>query len=704
MANTFTWLHLTDLHLGQSRYEHSPDLILSLLLNDLEKLLAGQRLPFPDVVFFTGDLAFSGTEYAPLEAFLGKLWERFRARWGKAPLLAPVPGNHDLSWQRLTPDQRVLWRSFHEKGGEVRSQLFASRRAGLEGASPRAPEAIYWLDALLDRAFSGYVEWLSRTRIPLVQRRPGLLPGEYAATWAQGDLRLGIVGLNSAYYDVPDRPRPGEGSLALYPSQLDGAVGPQSDFASWCAEHDTCIVLSHHPPSWLDPAGHRGLQDLYLGEDRVALQLCGHIHDMKDDQWGSGWDPQTRVFAGRSLFGLEAWETPAGARLERSFGYALGQLRFTPGSAEAKLVVYPRRADTEHSPIKIRTEPSADEDTKALKPQSIPVRPRLPPRPRSSAPPGPGSRSTTFRRPLFDEIFGDISARRAHQDGGVFLFAPTRYGGTTLVGAVLDDLEERRGEGPVDPQAFIVVRVELQDFVNVNLDIGQIQKKLCARIVTRAFKAEGDRQAVPAQFVSECVGEVLAMKPERTLLLLVLESFGSLAPEINGLLQSALRSALDNNKYTSTSKRGFRLLVVSRVPLESTFAVAQPGSMLRPALHAVELGPLSLAEAVQCARRHHLAWQGDDECAGWLWRHTGGHPELYFRLCSELVSLASPWPPLLRAPASDEARTAWLHDEACPLKKAVDTLARSLRTEPPRRDAPTRIPFVERVSARPAGG
>src|SRR4051794_11762100 len=126
MANTFTWLHLTDLHLGQSRYEHSPDLILSLLLNDLEKLLTGQSLPFPDVVFFTGDLAFSGTEYGQLETFLCKLWERFRARWKKEPLLAPVPGNHDLSWQKLTADQRVLWRSFHDKGAEVRTQLFES--------------------------------------------------------------------------------------------------------------------------------------------------------------------------------------------------------------------------------------------------------------------------------------------------------------------------------------------------------------------------------------------------------------------------------------------------------------------------------------------------------------------------------------------------------------------------------------------------
>jgi 3',5'-cyclic AMP phosphodiesterase CpdA len=99
-----TWLHLTDLHFNtnnniqMSRQRWLWPNVRELFFQDLERLrrFTGDW----DLVFFTGDLAQSGTvaDYTALDRdVLARLWQEFR-RLGSNPILLAVPGDHDLTW------------------------------------------------------------------------------------------------------------------------------------------------------------------------------------------------------------------------------------------------------------------------------------------------------------------------------------------------------------------------------------------------------------------------------------------------------------------------------------------------------------------------------------------------------------------------------------------------------------------------------
>ena len=92
---TFTWLHLTDLHCGQKGRWYWPN-VRENVLNDLEKL--HKKTGGWDLVLFTGDLAFSGQpdQYDMVNTVLEALWAKF-TELGCAPLLLPVPGNHGIA-------------------------------------------------------------------------------------------------------------------------------------------------------------------------------------------------------------------------------------------------------------------------------------------------------------------------------------------------------------------------------------------------------------------------------------------------------------------------------------------------------------------------------------------------------------------------------------------------------------------------------
>jgi len=90
------WLHITDLHMGATRGWLWTNLEEALFedLTIITKRLGGP----PDLIFFTGDLVYSGNpgQFRKLDALLARLW-RHVGGLGSAPVLLPVPGNHDLA-------------------------------------------------------------------------------------------------------------------------------------------------------------------------------------------------------------------------------------------------------------------------------------------------------------------------------------------------------------------------------------------------------------------------------------------------------------------------------------------------------------------------------------------------------------------------------------------------------------------------------
>jgi 3',5'-cyclic AMP phosphodiesterase CpdA len=98
---TFTWLHLTDLHVGMKDQDWMWPRLKERFYQDLSRLhkTSGNW----DLVVFSGDLTQRGSreDFDRLDAILADLW-RFFEKLGCSPKLIVLPGNHDVGWRRLT--------------------------------------------------------------------------------------------------------------------------------------------------------------------------------------------------------------------------------------------------------------------------------------------------------------------------------------------------------------------------------------------------------------------------------------------------------------------------------------------------------------------------------------------------------------------------------------------------------------------------
>jgi Calcineurin-like phosphoesterase len=686
-TSTFTWLHLTDLHIGQPTYGADIRNVGSWILEDVQELQAhvlkteGIDLR-PDVVFFTGDLAYSGSEYGTpgiveppsspitVESFLADLWRRFPRSWKPAPLLAPVPGNHDVAWEEFTEDELVLWRHFHDESA-LRKQFFRSaasarqRRPALDGKGPASAD--YWLHKKVLDASSRYQQWLETSHVPRVdtQRFPGLLPGEYAATHVSPDnVQIGILALNSTYYDIPRRERSKEGKLGLYPDQLTG-FGEL--FEDWCARHQACIIITHHPPKWINQAALSKLKGAYFSGSKIALHLCGHLHEASDTRYGAGWDGQTLIYQGRSLFGMEPLPDAPGEESE-SFGYALGQIRVETGSATATLRMHSRRARRGGAVI-WESDGNATGFTSLLPEQRIKVRPL---KTRSDLPPEPLAPPNLTL--VTEEIARSISDRNGNKRAFV-VSGPPRYGKTS----VAIRLEELLGS-----MGVVVVRIDLAEMLSnqeKDEDGEGVLLSICRELHS---KVHSSAYTPPPEGVSitRCIERCLSAKP--ALYVLLLDAFTLLGGEANFLIQAKLRHCLENRVYTRSAPGGFRLVLFTSLPGAEAVPWAPDdnpyaASPLFPLCHEEKLDRVSEADLVKWASQFPH-WKQRPNLLQWLWSHTGGHPALIFDLLAELNELAQDqWPAWTDESASPDLRASELHAATGPLATRVANLKTNIR-------------------------
>lgn len=316
----FSWLHLTDLHLGMKGSDHLWPNVREAFFRDLDEL-HGKCGPW-DAVFFTGDFVQKGArkEYERLDEVLGELWGHLKML-GSEPLLYAVPGNHDLERPKLDsfPAQALAnWQGspfFHESFW-----------------SQPAHECRRLLD---DQVFAEYRRWLDRC--PLLGETtdsPDLLPGDFSATFEKDGLRVGIVGLNTTFLQIQGGDY--EKKLAWDVRQLHQAC--DGDGPAWLESHDVAILLTHQPPSWLDEESAKRQYPEIAPAGRFAVHLCGHLHEHEaHTQTFGGGDP-IRTWQGSSLFGLEHYGE--GEKQDRRHGYAAGVIEV--GVKKATIRQWPR--------------------------------------------------------------------------------------------------------------------------------------------------------------------------------------------------------------------------------------------------------------------------------------------------------------------------------------------------------------------------
>lgn len=310
------WIHLTDLHAGQPKEGGRVPEIEAPLIDDLRRMVAGGpgRPPlWIDVVFFTGDIAFKGIaeEFGQATALLGRVLGAIRRMNAAAgapeprhtPLLVPVPGNHDLA----RPSRAIA--------GQIRA-AFAERtdNAPALWTGPTQP-----VQPLVEACFADYMAWLKHP-LPFPRKMSeGIVPGDMACTINRGGVRLGVVGLNSAYLHLDDA---GEGTQHIDRSQFERLVGSGHSFAE---RHDVTVLMTHHPPESLSDTGRAVLSQGILRT--IDLHLYGHAHVGRHVTTPGAYGIRHGL-QGRSLFGAE--EDGFG----RLHGYSAGRVRVTTADGE----------------------------------------------------------------------------------------------------------------------------------------------------------------------------------------------------------------------------------------------------------------------------------------------------------------------------------------------------------------------------------
>lgn len=323
---SITWLHLTDFHQGINDQNWLWPNFREQFLLDLKAIC--EQCGSLDLLLFTGDLTQRGSadEFNRIDKFLDELMDTFAAV-NLSPKFLAVPGNHDLV-RPDSKDSRVkLLKQWSDNPDPEIQQSFWNN-----------PESEY--RQIVTEAFQNYVVWWEKQEHRLGTLSPGLLPGDFSATIEKNEAKLGILGLNTSFLQLTEGNY--QGKLAIHPRQFQAACN--NDGPAWASEHHACLLLTHHPPSWLDKESKNYLQTEITSYGRFAAHLCGHMHEAVYQELAEGGSEARRLWQGRSLFGLKHYNSQTqhyNSQTQRLHGYTVGRIEFKDRRTGA-LVFFPR--------------------------------------------------------------------------------------------------------------------------------------------------------------------------------------------------------------------------------------------------------------------------------------------------------------------------------------------------------------------------
>lgn len=317
----FSWLHLSDLHIGQQSQWLWPNL-KAIFLEDLHSLSI-EAGPI-DLVLFSGDLTQRGekNQYNLLTRELQTIWEMWD-KIGQCPYLFTVPGNHDLE-RPSAKDARLKMLTRWNSEPEVAHEFWEEKDN-------------QYLE-LVRSAFVNYMAWqeeISDQGIPLAPLTKGLLPGDASSSLVLNGVSVGLIGLNSAFLQLNESDF--NEKLILDTRQLNAIT--EDDASGWCDKHDVNFLITHHPTSWLSVDALREFQAEIYPSGRFTAHLFGHMHDADLLVQYRGGDSGRRSFQSSSLFGMEFLKD---GTTERVHGYSVGQISFQEDEVIWKL--WPRKA------------------------------------------------------------------------------------------------------------------------------------------------------------------------------------------------------------------------------------------------------------------------------------------------------------------------------------------------------------------------
>lgn len=300
---TIRWLHISDVHECSRDGYHRTSMFEAIVA------AVKEREPKPDFVFFTGDLAFSGSkpEYDLLrDRFLSPLRE---ALPDGCPIFT-VPGNHDVNRKRVVNPRTWI-------GNETELNTF--QKVDQDGKQKR-------IDAILPR-FEAYRE----IELEFASWGDDWLASETGAVCVTREAaghKMAIVGINTAWLCHDDHDW---GRLTAGETMVEAAL-------NLAKGADLTVVLGHHPLAamtgeapWSD--GNRIRLRL---QQANAIYLHGHLHK-------SGGEITTD-----SLQSVLAIQAPSGFQAANSDRWRNGIMWGEADTTEGRLIIEPLRWNNDY--------------------------------------------------------------------------------------------------------------------------------------------------------------------------------------------------------------------------------------------------------------------------------------------------------------------------------------------------------------------
>ncbi|MEA2558603.1 MAG: hypothetical protein QOH06_107 [Acidobacteriota bacterium] len=326
-TNSFSWLHLTDLHYGLKGQGHLWPTLRETFLESLGPL--HDRCGLWDAVLFTGDLVQSGesAQFERMQAqFLDPLWRRLTELGSGDAVLLAVPGNHDLYRPNFLEDNAAIDTLLEKDGFPRIQEKFWERPAGP-------------YRGVIRDAFGAYSQWWEQALHRPGGVKAGILPGDFSVSLG----RVGVVGLNTTFLQLAGGDY--KGRLIWDARQLHAVCEEGVDV--WSKKHDVCLLLTHQGPDWLTPEARKEGEAEIAPAGRFAVHLFGHMHETDITYLRRGGSTKaTRLSQGCSVFGMDKLGEPP--TIQRAHGYAAGRIEF--GEGETTLRFWPRIAADKTGP------------------------------------------------------------------------------------------------------------------------------------------------------------------------------------------------------------------------------------------------------------------------------------------------------------------------------------------------------------------
>ena len=316
----FSWLHLSDQHIGMSGSKIYWPQVREAFFDDLRQHLSNGNTI--DLVIFSGDLVQQGLQ-EEFELALIEIKKLFSVleESNSRPAFFIVPGNHDL----IRVDETTGLPFAIAEAGKRLENFKASVLP--KGSNHSQITAIF-------KNYTKFINNLKQEGIQLVGETSGIFPGDSSTRLEINGLKIGLVGLNTAWSQVCG----GEYKerIEIFADQFLRLV--DHDPSGWLGENNLNFLITHHPASWLSKLSAKEFNTEIFLAKYFDLHLYGHMHEIEAIAEDHGDGHIKRTIQGASLFGMER-DPKEGVK--RHHGYLYGMV-----SDESKqLTLWPRQIE-----------------------------------------------------------------------------------------------------------------------------------------------------------------------------------------------------------------------------------------------------------------------------------------------------------------------------------------------------------------------